>query len=425
MHLKKTILLFTFVTIILSAQEYSFDFEEFKKTPYEHIGIFKMQSDISKLNNSSDLYKLSFFNKEEKDFWDSHYASIQLRGSYEISKFKFTLDLKDKLSYTSNDEFENDFSIYESFLNSNLSTNFDFQLGKKSVKWGKGYIWNPVSFVGRQKDINDIDTGLEGFWMFKLNYVKSLSGILQNFSISPVIIPVNKEINANFSDDDNINFILNNYFLIADTDFDTYLFYENSEFKKFGADFARNILANWEIHAEYVFEKDVITNSLNSNFNVGSMVDNSHKYLFGTRILFETNTTVILEYLHNDSGLDKEQMTNFYDAIDSAISGNPALFPIIKDYQFENFTNQFLMKDYLYSKFSHPEPFNVLYFIPSIFVLYNLNDNSKMIGVEFSYSRFNNLNLKLKYNLLSGNLNSEFGGKISSKKLSLLIDYTF
>ncbi len=425
MHLKKTILLFTFVTIILSAQEYSFDFEEFKKTPYEHIGIFKMQSDISKLNNSSDLYKLSFFNKEEKDFWDSHYASIQLRGSYEISKFKFTLDLKDKLSYTSNDEFENDFSIYESFLNSNLSTNFDFQLGKKSVKWGKGYIWNPVSFVGRQKDINDIDTGLEGFWMFKLNYVKSLSGILQNFSISPVIIPVNKEINANFSDDDNINFILNNYFLIADTDFDTYLFYENSEFKKFGADFARNILANWEIHAEYVFEKDVITNSLNSNFNVGSMVDNSHKYLFGTRILFETNTTVILEYLHNDSGLDKEQMTNFYDAIDSAISGNPALFPIIKDYQFENFTNQFLMKNYLYSKFSHPEPFNVLYFTPSIFVLYNLNDNSKMIGVEFSYSRFNNLNLKLKYNSLSGNLNSEFGGKISSKKLSLLIDYTF
>ena len=425
MHLKKTILLFTFVTIILSAQEYSFDFEEFKKTPYEHIGIFKMQSDISKLNNSSDLYKLSFFNKEEKDFWDSHYASIQLRGSYEISKFKFTLNLKDKLFYTSNDEFENDFSIYESFLNLNLSTNFDFQLGKKSVKWGKGYIWNPVSFVGRQKDINDIDAGLEGFWMFKFNYVKSLSGILQNFSISPVIIPVNKKINANFSDDDNINFILNNYFLIADTDFDTYLFYENSEFKKFGADFARNILANWEIHAEYVFEKDVITNSLNSNFIVGSMVDNSHKYLFGTRILFETNTTVILEYLHNDSGLDKEQMTNFYDAIDSAISENPALFPIIKDYQFENFTNQFLMKNYLYSKFSHPEPFNVLYFTPSIFVLYNLNDNSKMIGVEFSYSRFNNLNLKLKYNLLSGNLNSEFGGKISSKKLSLLIDYTF
>ncbi|MDA3872072.1 MAG: hypothetical protein PF551_06955 [Candidatus Marinimicrobia bacterium] len=425
MHLKKTILLFTFVTIILSAQEYSFDFEEFKKTPYEHIGIFKMQSDVSKLNNSSNIYKLSFFNKEEKDFWDSHYASLQLRGSYEISKFKFTLDLKDKLSYTSNDEFENDFSIYESFLNSNLSTNFDFQLGKKSVKWGKGYIWNLVSFVGRQKDINDIDAGLEGFWMFKLNYVKSLSGILQNFSISPVIIPVNKEINANFSDDDNINFILNNYFLIADTDFDTYLFYENSEFKKFGADFARNILANWEIHAEYVFEKDVVTNSLNSNFNVGSMVDNSHKYLFGTRILFETNTTVILEYLHNDSGLDKEQMTNFYDAIDSAISGNPALLPIIKDYQFENFTSQFLMKDYLYLKFSHPEPFNVLYFTPSIFVLYNLNDNSKMIGVEFSYSRFNNLNLKLKYNSLSGNLNSEFGGKISSNKLSLLIDYTF
>lgn len=421
----KFLIIFLLFFTYAFAQDYSFDFEEFEKKSYEYVGNLRIQSDFSKLNNSSNLYKLSFLNKKDKNYWDSYLTSLQLKGSYEISKFKFSADIKDKITYNTNNEFENNFSIYESFLNTDISANFDFQIGKKSVKWGKGYIWNPVSFVGRQKDINDVDAGLEGFWMFKLNYVKSLSGILQNFSISPVIIPATKEINEDFSNEENVSFILSNYFLIADTDFDSYIFFENTKFIKFGFDFSRNIIANWEIHAEYVFEKDVTQNSLNLDFIVETKTDDSNNYLLGTRILFETNTTFFLEYFHNDTGLDKDQMNNFYDAVDVAISGNPGLLSNIKNYQSVNLTGQYLMRDYIYAKFSHPEPFDILYFIPSIFILYNLNDNSKMLGGEFGYSRFENLNLKLKYNLLFGELNSEFGNKNSSNKLSLLLDYTF
>ena len=424
--MKKIItLIIVFFITLLFAQEYSFDFEEFNKKPYEYIGIFQIQSEFSELNNSSGLYKLSFLNKEKEDYLDSYFATLQLKGSYDISKIKLSLDIKDQLFYTTNDEWENNFSIYESFINVDISTNIDFQIGKKSVKWGKGYIWNPVSFVGRQKDINDVDAGLEGFWMLKLDYVKSLSSVLQNFSISPVIIPVSGEINEDFSEEDSFNFILNNYFLIKDTDVGLYFFADDSKFRKFGADLARNILPNWEIHAEYVLGKDVTSSRMNSDFIVESTTDDTHDYLFGTRILFETNTTLIAEYLNNDSGLDEEQMNNFFAAIEIATSENSELLPLIKEYQSENLSSQFLMKDYFYAKLSHPEPFDFLYFTPSGFVLYNLNDNSKMIGGEFNYSRFDNLNLKIKYNFLFGDLNSEFGGKISSKKLSLLADYTF
>ena len=118
------------------------------------------------------------------------------------------------------------------------------------MKWGKGYIWNPVSFVGRQKDINDIDAGLEGFWLMKLDYVKSLSGIIQNFAVTPVIIPVTESINEDFQEEESFNFILNSYFLIKDTDIDFYLFMKEDELKKYGFDLARNILPSWEIHAE-------------------------------------------------------------------------------------------------------------------------------------------------------------------------------
>lgn len=421
----KILIIFIFFFNLLAAQNYSFDFEEFEKKPYEYVGTIQIQSEFSEINYSSELYKLSFLNKEKEDYLDSYLASIQLKGNYDISKFKLSLDIKDQLFYNTNDECENNFSIYESFINADLSTNFDFQIGKKSIKWGKGYLWNPVSYVGRQKDINDVDAGLEGFWMMKLDYVKSLSGVLQNFSISPVIIPVSREINEDFSEEDGFNFILNNYFLIKDSDVGLYFLADDSRFRKFGADFARNILSNWEIHAEYVMEKDVTSNRMNSDFIVESTTDNTHDYLFGTRILFETNSTLIAEYLHNDAGLDEEQMKNFFDAIAAATSENPELLPIIKEYQSENLSSQFLMKDYFYAKLSQPEPFDILYFTSSVFVLYNLNDNSKMIGGEFNYSRFINLNLKLKYNFLLGDLNSEFGGKISSKKLSLLADYTF
>lgn len=425
-HQKKNIFIIILIiaTSLLCGQDYSFDFEEFDKKPYEYVGIIQVQSEFSELNNKSGLYKLSFLNKEKEEYLDSYLASLQLKGSYEISKIKLSLDLKNQIFYTTNNELENNFSIYESFLNADLSKNYDFQIGKKSVKWGKGYIWNPVSFVGREKDINDVDAGLEGFWMIKLDYVKSLSGIVQNFSISPVIIPVNSEVNEYFSED-GINFILNNYFLIKDTDIGLYFFAENSKFKKIGTDFARNILPNWEVHAEYVLEKDVTTNRMNSDFIVTSTSEDNHNYLFGTRILFESNTTVILEYFHNDSGLNKEQMGNFYSSVDSALAENPELLPIIKNYQIENFNSQYLMRDYIYTKLSHPELFDILYFSPSIFVLYNVNDNSRLIGGEFGYSRFDNFNLRLKYNYLSGNLNSEFGGKINSKKLSFLVDYTF
>ncbi|MCD4651171.1 MAG: hypothetical protein K8S56_05215 [Candidatus Cloacimonetes bacterium] len=414
-----------FLAGLLFAEDYSFDFEEYQKKPYEYVGTIQVQSDFSKFNHSSELYKLSFLNKEKKKCSDSYLAFLQLKGSYEISEFKLYADIKDQLAYTINDEFDNTFSIYEAFINADISTNIDLLVGKKSIKWGKGYIWNPVSFVGRQKDINDVDAGLEGFWMVKLDYVKSLSGALQNYTITPVIIPVKGEINEDFAGEDGFNFILNNYLLMSDTDIDFYLFYHDSDLRKLGADFARNIFPNWEIHAEYVFEKKLTTISWDSNSSLESDTTDGHHYLFGTRILFETNTTLIAEYFHNDAGFDKDQMSNFFETIEYAISQDPSLMAGIKQYQGENFNSQFLMRDYLYIKLSHPEPFDILYFTPSIFVLYNLNDKSSMAGGEFSYSRFENLSLKMKYNLLLGVDNTEFGEKTNSGKLSLQMGYTF
>jgi len=315
----------------LSGDEYSFDAEEFEKSPYELICSFKVQPEFMLLKKSSKLYTLSYLNKKQETSLDSYSGSLQVRGSYELSKFKLYADFKNLFQYTTNNETKNSFFINESYLNIDFTKSLSVRIGRQSVKWGKGYVWNPVSFGSRQKDISDIDAGLEGFWMLKLDYIKTFSGFIQNFSLSSLTIPVISKINSDFQkrDTDNINSILNAYFLVFNFDFGLYLFMKDENLHKSGVDFAKNILENWEIHGEYVFEKN------EKSF---------HSYLFGTRMLFPTDTTVIFEYLHNDSGVDGGQLERFFDTIDNAISGDKTSLEETKKFQSEHLISQFAMK---------------------------------------------------------------------------------
>ncbi len=404
-------LLFLFALALFSQEEeYTFDGDEFKKKSFELISRIRLQPELMFLNTSSRLYALSFLDKEPENIMDSYGGFIQLKGSFEISKFKLYADIKNLLQYTKENEVENNFYIYESYINMDISKTFSIKAGKSSVKWGKGYIWNPVSFASRPKDITNVEEGLEGFWMLKFDYVKALSGFIQNFSISSLIIPVSSGINNDFGKENSINFIFNGYFLISNFDFGLYLFMRENKFYKYGFDFARNILENWEIHGEYVFEKD------ESSF---------HNFLIGTRILFASDTTIILEYLHNGGGLIESQINGFYNNIDYVISGDRSLLPEVQRFQSKYLTSQFFMKDYLYLRISQPEPFNILYLTPSIYSLYNISDKSQMIGGEFIYKRFNNLDLKLRFSFLTGGSYTEFGEKISSQKILFIMEYVF
>ena len=38
------------------------------------------------------------------------------------------------------------------------------EAGKRTLRWGKGYAWNPIGFVERPKDPNDPDLAREGYW---------------------------------------------------------------------------------------------------------------------------------------------------------------------------------------------------------------------------------------------------------------------
>ena len=80
--------------------------------------------------------------------------------------------------------------MYQGYLSLQPDPGFAFDLGKKAVRWGKGYAWNPVAFVERAKDAGDPDLSREGYWISAVDWVNRFDGPLQTLALTPLILPV-------------------------------------------------------------------------------------------------------------------------------------------------------------------------------------------------------------------------------------------
>jgi hypothetical protein len=74
---------------------------------------------------------------------------------------------------------------------------------------------------------------------------------------------------------------------------------------------------------------------------------------------------------------------------------------------------------------SQSEPFDILYFTPSLTWIYNLSDRSFSISPELLYTGITNLELRLKGTLLAGESLSEYGEKQNDYRIELRVRYYF
>jgi hypothetical protein len=81
--------------------------------------------------------------------------------------------------------------------------------------------------------------------------------------------------------------------------------------------------------------------------------------------------------------------------------------------------------NYLYLRVSQPEPFDILYFTPSLTWIYNLSDKSFSITPELLYTPITNLELRLRTGFLVGSSDSEFGEKQNDYRIELRARYYF
>jgi len=83
------------------------------------------------------------------------------------------------------------------------------------------------------------------------------------------------------------------------------------------------------------------------------------------------------------------------------------------------------MRDYLYLRASQKEPFDLLYFTPSLTGIFNMNDKSFSIAPEVLYTGIKNLELRLKTTFLVGDSYTEYGEKLSNYRIEFRVRYHF
>jgi hypothetical protein len=71
------------------------------------------------------------------------------------------------------------------------------------------------------------------------------------------------------------------------------------------------------------------------------------------------------------------------------------------------------------------EPYNMLYFIPGLQVLYNVADESFSVAPEFNYNGIDNMNIRLRASVPVGDELSEWGEKPNKFKIELRLRYYF
>jgi hypothetical protein len=426
------LIVFLLASVSFAEEEYKFDISEIEKKPYHIGGYVEFRPVIFWLDRDAALYKLRFFDRDEGKTIEEYNGKLQLEGSYEkgIARLFVRTNFDLQYSYLGWDHNETKRMIYEGYLSLKPSDSLGFKFGKQTLLWGKGYAFNPVAFVSRPKDPDDPELALEGVITASADYIKSFSGPLKTFSITPVIFPVYEHINDDFGEINHLNFAGKIYFLYYDTDIDFLFLTGKSKTNRFGMDFSRNITTNFEVHGEFAFVNNQRKRVIDSQGTISESKFDAKSYLLGIRYLTASDTTFIFEYYRNGTGFTHLEMKDYFTFIDKGYdlflaAGNDSLLKKAAGITEGNYGRPNTMKDYLYLRISQKEPFNILYFTPAITGIMNLNDQSVSISPELLYTGITNLELRLKGIALVGQNGSDYGEKPNDYRIELRVRYSF
>jgi hypothetical protein len=409
--------------------EYSFDASSFEKKPFELGGYAQFKQEAISLNRDGAFYKLGYFNQPQPESIDRSTATVELNGKLRqgIGTFDFHShsDLqRDQLSH------EHSNILYEAAYSIRPDPGVTLEAGKRTLRWGKGYAWNPIGFVERPKDTNDPDLAREGYAMADADLIFNRDGPLQTIAFTPLILPVERNMNSDFGSSGHLNPAAKLYLLYRDTDIDFAWQGHGSRPGRYGMDFARNLSTNFEIHGEWARIQNLPRQVTDSQGNVFSETGNATSYLLGLRYLTETDTTYIAEYYRNGTGYSDQEAQQFYQFVDAAFTqwqqtGNGTLLQRALALSQGSYGRPNPGLHYAYFRAQQKDALGIVYFQPAIAAMMNLDDRSYQITPELLYTGVKNLDLRLRFYALHGRPLTEFGEKQISKRLEFYARYYF
>ncbi|MFZ5766785.1 MAG: hypothetical protein ACOY4H_14500 [Thermodesulfobacteriota bacterium] len=422
-------MLFCAAANVAEAEEYSFDLSEFEKKPYHLSGYVELRPMLFGLDHDAALYRLRIFDQDEDDTTAEHNGRLQLEGSLEkgMSRLFVRANGDYRASYLGESITA---TVYDAFLSFKPTASLGLEAGKKSLRWGTGYAWNPVAFLDRLKDPDDPELDLEGFVLASATCIRSFAGPLRTLSLAPVLLPVRGKMNDDFGKSEHLNAGGKLYFLLYDTDIDLLFLTGGSRTNRYGVDFARNLAANFEVHGEFAYIRRVHKQIVQSTGAIFEQEEDAQNWLVGIRYLTEAETTWIVEYYHNGGGYSREEMENFFRFIDQGYddfqaNGDTGLLQKAKNLAERGYGRMNPMRNYLYLRASQKDPFDILYFTPAITAISNLDDGSLSLSPELLYMGITDLELRVKGSWLVGSRLNEYGEKQNNWRLEFRVRYSF
>ena len=408
-----------------AAEEFSFDASAFEKKPFELGGYVQLKQEHFTLNPPGAFYKLNYYNQPQLENLDRTTGTLQLAGKLRpgIGTFDFRTN-----SDLWRDQLGSDRAtvVYEAAYSVRPTPGLTMEAGKRAMRWGKGYAWNPIGFVERPKDPNDPQLAREGYGMADADIIFSPGGDLQTIAFTPVLLPVSENLNRDFGASGYLNPAAKLYLLYRDTDIDFAWQGKGSRPARYGVDFSRNLASNFEIHGEWArilnFQKPVTDAS-------GRVTIDSYdatSWLAGLRYLTAGETTYIAEYYRNGAGYSTAEADLFYQLVDTAFAtGDIALQQKALVLGPIGYGRPNPGQEYLYFRVQQKDALGIVYFQPAIFAIMNWQDRSYQVTPELQYTGINNLELRFRAFLLHGGKSTDFGEKQNSRKLEVYARYYF
>ncbi len=323
---------------------------------------------------------------------------------------------------------DSDYRHYEAYGAWQIDAGIHVLVGKRALRWGKGYAWAPVAFLERARDPTDPELAREGFVMATAAWVRSFDGPLQTLSMTAAAVPTTSGLNEDYGGGTgsagHTNAALKLYGLVLDTDVDLIWAAAGSLGPRLGIDFSRNVGSNLEIHGEWARVRDAARVTLTSANALQTTSRTHTAALIGARYLNERDTTVIVEFYRNGGGYTTDELGAFYDLVHAAAT-DPTLMPAAGRAAAQGYNRPNAAQRYAYLRVSQKEPFDILDFTPSLSLIANTGDHSWSLIPEVLYTGVKNIELRARLALNRGDAGTEYGERAVRSRLELRARWFF
>jgi len=400
------------------------------RKPYSANGFLELRPTMVWLDTDAALFTLQSSADDSRDARTLQLNSrVQVDAAYRRGWFGAQTRTVVDTGYA-NGDWTGDATAYEAYVSLKPAPSLTVDAGKKTLKWGKGYLWNPAAFLDRVKSPEDPALALEGFTVLSADYIRTFGGPLQVLSVTPVLLPVSGDLNAGFGERGHVNVAGKLYLLFYDTDLDVMFLAGGSRPARFGFDFSRNLRSNLELHAEWTRVPHAPTPLIGQT---GALTFTEHPatgLVVGLRYLTESNTTFIADYFHNGAGYTSAEMEAYFDLIERGYvsfttGGDDRLLALARRASEAGYGRMNPMRNYVYGRVNQPDAFGVLYLTLGGSAIVTVDDGSYSLLPEVQYKPTENLELRWLTNIQRGAPRTEFGEKQADVRIELRLRYYF